>query len=106
MARKPRDYDAELRELMQRTKKVKSAKTVQLGEIAQLVGADALPLEAFRRADGRAGAKQEAARGHREVDRTRCDPVSSRRQAGEDTDSQRHCSGRLRQQQPSLGGWE
>ena len=32
---------------MQRTKKVKSAKTVQLGEIAQLVGADALPLEAF-----------------------------------------------------------
>lgn len=47
MARKPRDYDAELQELMQRTKKVKSAKTVQLGEIAQLVGADALPLEAF-----------------------------------------------------------
>ena len=47
MARKPRDYDAELRELMQRTKKVKSAKTVQLGEIAQLVGADTLPLEAF-----------------------------------------------------------
>ena len=47
MARKPRDYDAELRELMQRTKKVKSAKTVQLGEIAQLVGTDALPLEAF-----------------------------------------------------------
>ena len=32
---------------MERTRKVKSAKTVQLGEIAQLVGADALPLEAF-----------------------------------------------------------
>ena len=47
MARKPRDYDAELQALMERTKKVKSAKTVQLGEIAQLVGADALPLEAF-----------------------------------------------------------
>ena len=47
MARKPRDYDAELQTLMDRTKKVKSAKTVQLGEIAQLVGADALPLEAF-----------------------------------------------------------
>ena len=47
MARKPRDYDAELQALMDRTKKVKSAKTIQLGEIAQLVGADALPLEAF-----------------------------------------------------------
>ena len=47
MARKPKDYDAELQALMERTKKVKSAKTVQLGEIAQLVGADALPLEAF-----------------------------------------------------------
>ncbi len=47
MARKPKDYDAELQALMDRTKKVKSAKTIQLGEIAQLVGADALPLEAF-----------------------------------------------------------
>ena len=47
MARKPRDYDAELQQLMERAKKVKSAKTVQLGEIAQLVGADALPLEAY-----------------------------------------------------------
>ncbi len=47
MARKPKDYDAELQALMERTKKVKSAKTVQLGEIAQLVGADTLPLEAF-----------------------------------------------------------
>ena len=47
MARKPKDYEAELQALMERTKKVKSAKTVQLGEIAQLVGADALPLEAF-----------------------------------------------------------
>ena len=47
MARKPRDYDAELQALMERTRKVKSAKTIQLGEIAQLVGADALPLEAF-----------------------------------------------------------
>lgn len=47
MARKPKDYDAELQVLMERTRKVKSAKTIQLGEIAQLVGADALPLEAF-----------------------------------------------------------
>ena len=47
MARKPKDYEAELQALMERTKKVKSQKTVQLGEIAQLVGADTLPLEAF-----------------------------------------------------------
>lgn len=47
MARKPRDYDTELQQLMERAKKVKSAKTVQLGEIAQLVGADQLPLEAY-----------------------------------------------------------
>ena len=47
MARKPRDYDAELQTLMERAKKVKSQKTIQLGEIAQMVGADALPLEAF-----------------------------------------------------------
>ncbi len=47
MARKPKDYDAELQALIERTKKVKSAKTIQLGEIAQFVGADALPLEAF-----------------------------------------------------------
>ena len=47
MARKPRDYEAELQDLMQRTKKVKSVKIDQLGEIAQLVGADALPLENF-----------------------------------------------------------
>ena len=47
MARKPRDFDAELQALLERTRKLKSQKTVQLGEIAQLVGADALPLEAF-----------------------------------------------------------
>ena len=47
MARKPRDYDAELTALMERAKKVKSQKTIQLGEIAQMVGADTLPLEAF-----------------------------------------------------------
>ncbi|MGI4744738.1 MAG: conjugal transfer protein TraD [Janthinobacterium lividum] len=47
MVRKLKDHDAELQALMEQTKKVKSAKTVQLGEIAQLVGADTLPLEAF-----------------------------------------------------------
>ncbi len=47
MARKPRDYDAELQALMERAKKVKSQKTVQLGELVQVVGADALPIEAL-----------------------------------------------------------
>ena len=47
MARKPRDYDAELQALMDRAKKVKTQKTVQLGELVQIVGADALPIEAI-----------------------------------------------------------
>ena len=47
MARKPRDYDAELQALMEKAKKVKSQKTVQLGELVQVVGADALPFEAL-----------------------------------------------------------
>ena len=47
MARKPRDYDAELPALMERTKKVKTQKTTQLGEIVQITGADALPFEAL-----------------------------------------------------------
>jgi hypothetical protein len=47
MARKPRDYDAELQALMERAKKVKTQKTTQLGELVQVVGADALPMEAL-----------------------------------------------------------
>ena len=47
MARKPRDYDAELQALMDRAKKLKSQKTVQLGELVQVTGADALPVEAL-----------------------------------------------------------
>ena len=47
MARKPRDFDAELQALMDRAKKVKSQKTVQLGELVQVLGADALPMEAL-----------------------------------------------------------
>lgn len=47
MARKPRDYDAEFQALMERAKKVKTQKTVQLGELVQVVGADALPIEAL-----------------------------------------------------------
>ena len=47
MARKPRDYDAELQALMDRARKVKTQKTTQLGELVQVVGADALPFEAL-----------------------------------------------------------
>jgi len=47
MAKKPRDYDAELQTLMDRAKKLKSQKTVQLGELVQVTGADALPIEAL-----------------------------------------------------------
>ena len=47
MARKPRDFDAELQALMERAKKVKTQKTTQLGELVQVVGADALPFEAL-----------------------------------------------------------
>ena len=47
MARKPRDYDAELQALMDKTKKLKSQKTVQLGELVQVTGADSLPVEAL-----------------------------------------------------------
>lgn len=47
MARKPRDYDSELAALMERAKKLKGQKTVQLGELVQVTGADALPVEAL-----------------------------------------------------------
>ncbi len=47
MARKPRDYDAELQALMEKAKKVKTQKTTQLGELVQIVGADTLPIEAL-----------------------------------------------------------
>jgi len=47
MARKPRNFDAELAAIMERAKKVKSQKTIQLGELVQVTGADALPIEAL-----------------------------------------------------------
>jgi hypothetical protein len=47
MARKPRDYDAELKALTERAKKVKTQKTTQLGELVQVIGADTLPFEAL-----------------------------------------------------------
>ena len=47
MARKPRDFDAELQALVDKAKKVKGQKTVQLGELVQVTGADSLPVEAL-----------------------------------------------------------
>ena len=47
MARKPRNYDAELQALMEKAKKVRTQKTVQLSELVQIVGADAIPIEAL-----------------------------------------------------------
>jgi len=47
MTRKPRDFNAELQALMDKAKKVKGQKTVQLGELVQVTGADALPMEAL-----------------------------------------------------------
>ncbi len=47
MARKPRDYDAELQALMDKARKVKTQKTTQLGELVQITGADTLPMEAL-----------------------------------------------------------
>jgi len=47
MTKKPRDFDAELQALMDKAKKIKSQKTVQLGELVQVTGADALPMEAL-----------------------------------------------------------
>ncbi len=47
MARKPRNYDAELQDLMDRAKKVKTQKTTQLGELVKITGADTLPMEAL-----------------------------------------------------------
>ncbi len=47
MSRKPRNFDAELQALMDKAKKVKSQKTVQLGELVQVVGADAMSMEAL-----------------------------------------------------------
>jgi hypothetical protein len=47
MVRKTRDYDAELKVLQDKARKLRGQKTMQLGELAQAVGADALPVEAL-----------------------------------------------------------
>lgn len=43
--RKPRDYDAELKALKQKTKTLKARKQSQLGELVMTTGADALTIE-------------------------------------------------------------
>ncbi len=47
MARKPRDFDAELQAPMDKAKKDKLQRTVQLDELVQVTGADILPMEAL-----------------------------------------------------------
>jgi DNA-binding protein H-NS len=43
--RKPRDFDAELAALAERTKHLRARKVQQLGELVLACGADALPIE-------------------------------------------------------------
>ena len=43
--RKPRDFDAELKALGDKTRQLKERKLVQLGELVIATGADALPVE-------------------------------------------------------------
>jgi DNA-binding protein H-NS len=43
--RKPRDFDAELKALGDKTKQLRDRKLIQLGELVIASGADALPIE-------------------------------------------------------------
>ena len=43
--RKPRDYDAELKQLNDRTRDLRHRKLVQLGELVSATAADTLPVE-------------------------------------------------------------
>ena len=45
--RKPRDIDAELKTLEERTRELKARRVTQLGELVSATGADTLPLEAL-----------------------------------------------------------
>ena len=47
MVQKPRDYDAELKALQDKARKLRSQKIMQLGELVQAVWADTLPVEAL-----------------------------------------------------------
>ncbi|TPG39476.1 conjugal transfer protein TraC [Roseomonas nepalensis] len=59
MARKPRDYDAELLALGEKAKQLRAQKITKLGELVQRTGADTLP------ADVLAGALLEAVERHK-----------------------------------------
>ncbi|WP_367161053.1 conjugal transfer protein TraD (plasmid) [Kozakia baliensis] len=43
--RKPRDIDAELKALQEKTKQLRAQRTAQLGELVEATGADTLSLE-------------------------------------------------------------
>lgn len=45
--RKPRDIDGELKALQERAKALKAQRTIQLGELVEASGADALSIEAL-----------------------------------------------------------
>ena len=102
MARKPRDYDAELQALMDKAKKVRTQKTTQLGELVQIVGADAFAHGGPGRGTSRRRqAEQGSARRHGEVDRGGQVSLSARRQAREGKSSRRRCSRNFRRQRLS-----
>ncbi len=102
MARKPRNYDAELQALMDKARKVRTQKTTRLGELVQIVGADDLHHGGSGRDTPRRGqAEQGPARHCREVDRSGQVGLSARGQAGEDKSSRRPCSRNSRRQRLS-----
>jgi hypothetical protein len=45
--RKPRNIDAELKALQEKTKQLKAQRTIQLGELVEATGADTLTIEAL-----------------------------------------------------------
>lgn len=60
--RKPRDFDAELKALNDKAKRLKDRKLMQLGELVIATGADALPMEVLTGAllaAGTAGAEMQ-----------------------------------------------
>ena len=58
--RKPRDIDAELKQLAERTRELRKTRVVQLGELVVACGADALPLEELAGAMRHAAATKDA----------------------------------------------
>lgn len=64
MARKPKDYAAELKAIQEKGRELKARQLVELGRLVQLTGADALDLEVLTGilVSGVAHAKEEKAR--------------------------------------------